>query len=352
MKYNILRRFAEHGVDVRVYPATTPASELLKDGPDGVFFSNHLFVLAPDEVGHLPTHPDAANTNFLHFSRIRSCDEVELQRALSPAGPWTTIARFNPRTATSTVRPDAGLVAGTTYSYRMRTIQTATGATSRWSDIAKGTPRTAEEVGRPAARLRINHDNPRTDQLKLHVSITTHPDVVQYRLSHKPLTATDPWQAWAAGKALAYTLPGLTGAGTVRLYAEVRDGDGFVSETFGDTITFDPSTAANPDNDGDGISDSDEILVHGTDPDRADTDGDASTTRSSWRPGSSRASRIAMATSSPTAPRQAPGPIRNPPTPMATVRTTGRKKSCWSPTRATRAAALTHSAPPRWRTAR
>lgn len=40
MKYNILRRFAEHGIDVRVYPATTPASELMKDGPDGVFFSN------------------------------------------------------------------------------------------------------------------------------------------------------------------------------------------------------------------------------------------------------------------------------------------------------------------------
>jgi carbamoyl-phosphate synthase small subunit len=40
MKYNILRRFAEHGIDVRVYPATTPARELLEDQPDGVFFSN------------------------------------------------------------------------------------------------------------------------------------------------------------------------------------------------------------------------------------------------------------------------------------------------------------------------
>jgi len=40
MKYNILRRFSEHGIDVRVYPATTPAAELMKDHPDGVFFSN------------------------------------------------------------------------------------------------------------------------------------------------------------------------------------------------------------------------------------------------------------------------------------------------------------------------
>jgi len=40
MKYNILRRFAAHGCDVRVYPATAPASELLASSPDGVFLSN------------------------------------------------------------------------------------------------------------------------------------------------------------------------------------------------------------------------------------------------------------------------------------------------------------------------
>ena len=40
MKLNILRRFAAHGCDVRVYPATTPASDLLATNPDGVFLSN------------------------------------------------------------------------------------------------------------------------------------------------------------------------------------------------------------------------------------------------------------------------------------------------------------------------
>ncbi|MBA3887027.1 MAG: glutamine-hydrolyzing carbamoyl-phosphate synthase small subunit, partial [Acidobacteria bacterium] len=40
MKWNILRRFTAHGCDVRVYPATTPASELLASNPDGVFLSN------------------------------------------------------------------------------------------------------------------------------------------------------------------------------------------------------------------------------------------------------------------------------------------------------------------------
>jgi len=40
MKWNILRRLSAHGCDVRVYPATTPANELLASKPDGVFLSN------------------------------------------------------------------------------------------------------------------------------------------------------------------------------------------------------------------------------------------------------------------------------------------------------------------------
>jgi carbamoyl-phosphate synthase small subunit len=40
MKWNILRRFDQHGCEVRVFPGATPASELLATGPDGIFFSN------------------------------------------------------------------------------------------------------------------------------------------------------------------------------------------------------------------------------------------------------------------------------------------------------------------------
>src|SRR6185369_701967 len=40
MKWNILRRLSAHGFDVRVYPAMTPASELLATKPDGIFLSN------------------------------------------------------------------------------------------------------------------------------------------------------------------------------------------------------------------------------------------------------------------------------------------------------------------------
>jgi carbamoyl-phosphate synthase small subunit len=40
MKWNILRRFEAYGCDVRVFPATAPAADLLASSPDGVFLSN------------------------------------------------------------------------------------------------------------------------------------------------------------------------------------------------------------------------------------------------------------------------------------------------------------------------
>jgi carbamoyl-phosphate synthase small subunit len=40
MKYNILRRLRQHGFRVQVVPATTPAAEVLKYKPAGIFLSN------------------------------------------------------------------------------------------------------------------------------------------------------------------------------------------------------------------------------------------------------------------------------------------------------------------------
>ena len=50
MKWNILRRLAAYGCDIRVYPAGTPASVLLAGHPDGVFLSN-----GPGDPSALPS---------------------------------------------------------------------------------------------------------------------------------------------------------------------------------------------------------------------------------------------------------------------------------------------------------
>jgi carbamoyl-phosphate synthase small subunit len=40
MKWNILRRFTNYGFEVKVFPATTPAKDVLATAPDGIFLSN------------------------------------------------------------------------------------------------------------------------------------------------------------------------------------------------------------------------------------------------------------------------------------------------------------------------
>ena len=55
MKWNILRRLSAHGCDVRVFPASAPASDLLATTPDGVFLSN-----GPGDPAALPYAIDNA----------------------------------------------------------------------------------------------------------------------------------------------------------------------------------------------------------------------------------------------------------------------------------------------------
>ena len=73
IKLNILRRLAAHGCQVRVFPASTPAAELLAWKPDGIFLSNgpgdpaavtyaidNIKEIAEDrraDVRHLPRSP-------------------------------------------------------------------------------------------------------------------------------------------------------------------------------------------------------------------------------------------------------------------------------------------------------
>jgi carbamoyl-phosphate synthase small subunit len=57
MKWNIMRRLSAHGCDVRVFPAGTPAPDLLATNPDGVFLSN-----GPGDPAALPYAIENART--------------------------------------------------------------------------------------------------------------------------------------------------------------------------------------------------------------------------------------------------------------------------------------------------
>jgi carbamoyl-phosphate synthase small subunit len=55
MKWNILRRFTNYGFEVKVFPATTPAKDVLATKPDGIFLSN-----GPGDPAALPYVVDNA----------------------------------------------------------------------------------------------------------------------------------------------------------------------------------------------------------------------------------------------------------------------------------------------------
>jgi hypothetical protein len=97
------------------------------------------------------------------------------------------------------------------------------------------------------------------DTGELLLESNAHSDVGHYRISHNPLTISDPWILYE-GKPINYLLPSASGSGMITIYAEVKNTDGLItSDRFTDTILFDTSTAANADNDGNGISDANEI---------------------------------------------------------------------------------------------
>lgn len=63
VKWNILRRLDAYGCDVHVFPAGTPAAELLRLEPDGIFLSNGpgdpaALPYAVENVRQLAAHPD------------------------------------------------------------------------------------------------------------------------------------------------------------------------------------------------------------------------------------------------------------------------------------------------------
>jgi carbamoyl-phosphate synthase small subunit len=63
VKWNILRRLDAYGCDVHVFPASTPADDLLRIEPDGIFLSNGpgdpaALPYAVEHVRQLAAHPD------------------------------------------------------------------------------------------------------------------------------------------------------------------------------------------------------------------------------------------------------------------------------------------------------
>ncbi|MFP6903571.1 MAG: choice-of-anchor X domain-containing protein, partial [Verrucomicrobiota bacterium] len=251
----------------------------LNPDDDTMRFSNQLAVLSKTGgVEDAPTVQPVPDSNHIRFTRSRSWEFLELQRAPTAKGPWMTIQTIDMSAIDQPVVEDPGLVAGTDYFYRMRGTRTSTGATTQWSNVARGTPWSAAEIFGPQGHLAINNGAATTDVPELMLHLGYNPDVIDMRLSHLSGFPGSPWQQ--VNPTATYTVPGLGPGDPVQpitMYVQLRNAAGYVSGDITDEILYDPSTVGNPDNDGDGINDDKEVFVFFTDPDNPDSDGDGIT---------------------------------------------------------------------------
>jgi len=122
-------------------------------------------------------------------------------------------------------------------------------------------------------------------RLKIAVTLLHRGNGVQYRLAAEPFKASDPWRTLPAfGTVIPFNLPATLRHGDRgRVYFQFRSPSGVISRTYPRDITIDfngdhdgngGSNRFDPDDDNDGISDEDELFIHGTNPFSVDTDQD------------------------------------------------------------------------------
>ncbi len=186
---------------------------------------------------------------------------------------------------------DEGLTDGVRYYYRLQ-AEGLSGALTPFSRLLSAVAKADPYA--PAGHVSLNRGVHKTDTLKVRVDLRTDGTAAEYRLGQSPTFAGAVYTTLVDNA--TYTLTGVSNGQTAVLYAQFRGSarralragaravlPGNESDVTTATIKYvtdedndgdgrlDPD---DPDDDDDKISDDDEINVHGTDPYRADTDGD------------------------------------------------------------------------------
>jgi hypothetical protein len=173
---------------------------------------------------------------------------------------------------------DQGLANGVRYYYQLQAVG-FNGAVTPFSRVLSAVAK-ADPV-RPAGRILINRGAAYTDSLQVYVQLLPGPAAKEYRLSQNPFTGTEPYLPLVPGRSL--TLSRMLDGQMAIVYAQFRSDSGNESLVTDDTILYrtrgdnDKDNLLDPldsDDDNDTLPDDDEIFNLGTDPFRADTDGD------------------------------------------------------------------------------
>jgi len=178
---------------------------------------------------------------------------------------------------------DQGLTDGKRFYYKFRAMSIDGTAGTPFSREVSGVPR--KDPAEPFGAIVLNSGQDKTDRLRVAVTLLPRGNASEYRLSTEAFEGPEPWKALPAfGTVIPFGLPSSLNHGDRgRVYFQFRSPAGVGSRPYPRDITIDfngdhdgsgGSNRFDPDDDNDGISDIDELFVHGTDPFSVDTDGD------------------------------------------------------------------------------
>jgi hypothetical protein len=192
----------------------------------------------PPADDHEEMEPAPANALRLRFSTCARNEQIEVRRGLSPTGPLQEIARLDASVHRGTWW-NTNLVPGTTYWYQLVAHRgTSTGTPSAiFSGVARVDP------AAPIGSLRINDGRPRTDDARLHLSLSVY---------NKPESSTQMRVAVEGGEYGAWqpfdaefefdVLPA-TAPIDVSVAVQLRDAEQHVSDALIDDIRLYPAGA-------------------------------------------------------------------------------------------------------------
>jgi hypothetical protein len=174
--------------------------------------------------------------NWIRYPVNAAYAKVHVLRSLSPSGPFTEIADFDPQQR-GNLYYDENLLSGQTYYYKIQP-EDLNGSLGAPSPVFSGTPK--DEPVPPIGSALINNGQAGTTTTNATLTLTASADTTQMQRSNEPTFTGAVWQPFTTLSSWTLVPDPVSGIATV--YVRFRDAALNVSATYDDSIqVYSPS---------------------------------------------------------------------------------------------------------------
>ena len=229
-----------------------------------------------DVVIDIPSQIPQPNTNLIYFPVSDLYKRIHIYRGDTP-NQLAELKVLDVEDVKNGVWPDEGLSNGKTYYYQI-VAEGDSGVFSAPSRVFSGTAK--DDPVPPKGWIKINNGAGLTDSLQVKLDLDTSDDAKEMRISNDASQAGTVWQSISPMVKDWIIQPSPKG-NFAYVYAKFRDAAGNESVLYNDSVRLvfdeDPDgngikNSADPDNDGDGLSDQFELYKSNTNPYLKDSD--------------------------------------------------------------------------------